>query len=262
MRSYHNKVVWITGASSGIGASLAKAFASLGATCVLSSRNEKQLDWVRNQLVHPGRHLVLPLDLTASDTFPDAVGNVLSAFGRIDILVNNGGVSQRSLAAETSLAVDHQLMEVNFFGPVALTKAVLPSLRKSEGQIIVISSIAGKFGFFLRSTYAAAKHALHGFFESLALEEEGKVRVTIACPGKINTPISMSALNEKGERHNAMDDNQSTGMDVDVCAHKIIRAARKNRREVLIGKKEIIPVYLKRYCPALFWRIIRKQKAV
>ncbi|NBV07658.1 MAG: SDR family oxidoreductase [Flavobacteriia bacterium] len=262
MRSYHNKVVWITGASSGIGEAMAREFANQGAILVLAARNVQKLNQIKDSLPNAEVHTVISLDLTDLSKVDALVSSVIDQVGRVDVLVNNGGISQRSLVGETPLEVDRKIMEVNFFGAVGLTKALLPSLREVKGQIIVISSISGKFGFFLRSTYAAAKHALHGFFESLALEEEGKVRVTIACPGKINTPISMSALNEKGERHNAMDDNQSTGMDVDVCAHKIIRAARKNRREVLIGKKEIIPVYLKRYFPALFWRIIRNQKAV
>ncbi|MBM3425329.1 MAG: SDR family NAD(P)-dependent oxidoreductase, partial [Bacteroidetes bacterium] len=143
-----------------------------------------------------------------------------------------------------------------------LTKALLPALRASKGQIIVISSISGKFGFFLRSAYAASKHALHGFFESLALEEEANgISVTMVCPGKINTPISISALNAQGQQHSAMDHNQETGMPAEECARQIVLAARKNKPEVLIGNKEIIAVYLKRFVPSLFRKIIRKQKA-
>ncbi|NDB35500.1 MAG: SDR family NAD(P)-dependent oxidoreductase [Flavobacteriia bacterium] len=142
-------------------------------------------------------------------------------------------------------------------------QALLPSLREVKGQIVVISSISGKFGFFLRSAYAASKHALHGFFESLALEEASHgITVTMVCPGKIKTPISLSALNAQGERHNAMDQNQETGMPAEDCARRIVQAARKNRPEVFIGKKEILAVYLKRYVPWLFRRIIREQKAM
>ena len=152
-------------------------------------------------------------------------------------------------------------MEVNYFGAVALTKAVLPVMQKQQsGHIVAISSIAGKFGFYWRSAYAAAKHALQGFFESLYLEEaKNNIHVTLVFPGKINTPISMSAINEKGEAHDEMDHNQETGMSAELCAQKIIRAIDKKKQEVLIGNKEIWAVYIKRYCPWLFWRIIKKQ---
>ena len=154
-------------------------------------------------------------------------------------------------------------MEINYFGTVALTKAVLPVMQKQQsGHIVAISSIAGKFGFYLRSAYSASKHALQGFFESLLLEEEkNNIKVTIAYPGKINTDISMSALNSKGETHGKMDHNQETGMPVEVCVSKLIRAIEKNKKSVLIGNKEIKAVTIKRYFPGLFWKIIRKQSA-
>jgi len=141
-----------------------------------------------------------------------------------------------------------------------LTKTVLPALRKSKGQIVVISSIAGKFGFFLRSSYSASKHALHGYYESLALEEESNgVSVTMVCPGKINTPISTNALAADGNKHGSMDHNQETGMPVSICVIQLLKAVAKQKREVLIGNKEIKAVTLKRLLPRLFWRVIRKQ---
>jgi len=263
MRSYHNKVVWITGASSGIGEALAKEFAQKGACLVLSARNVERLQALQASLPNAQQHVVCPLDLSDLSGIQETVAQVLAQTGRVDILVNNGGISQRSLVGETPLEVDRKIMEVNFFGAVGLTKALLPSLREVKGQIVVISSISGKFGFFLRSAYAASKHALHGFFESLALVEKANgINVTMVCPGKIKTPISLSALNAQGERHNAMDQNQETGMPAEECARRIVRAASKNRPEVFIGKKEIIAVYLKRYVPWLFRRIIREQKAM
>ena len=153
-------------------------------------------------------------------------------------------------------------MEVNFFGNKKKKKKVLPKLRESKGQVLVISSIAGKFGFFLRSSYSASKHALHGYYESLALEEEEHgISVTIACPGKINTPISTNALDAKGEKHGQMDHNQETGMAVEECTTQLLRAVAGRKREVLIGNKEIKAVTLKRFFPLLFWKIIRKQSA-
>ena len=262
MRSYHNKVVWITGASSGIGEAMAREFANQGAILVLAARNVEKLNQLRDTLPNGEIHTVVSLDLTDLSKVDAVVSSVINQVGRVDVLVNNGGISQRSLVGETPLEVDRKIMEVNFFGAVGLTKALLPALRETHGQIIVISSISGKFGFFLRSAYAASKHALHGFFESLALEEEAHgIDVTIVCPGKINTPISISALNAQGERHNKMDHNLETGMSAEECARQIVRAARKNKPEVLIGNKEILAVYLKRFVPSIFRKIIRKQKA-
>jgi short-subunit dehydrogenase len=133
---------------------------------------------------------------------------------------------------------------------------------QKSGHIIVISSISGKFGFFLRSAYSASKHALHGFYESLLLEEESNgIKVTIACPGKINTPISMNALTGEGTSHGVMDHNQETGMSAEECVKQLFQAASRNKKEVLIGNKEILAVKIKRLFPSLFWKIIRKQSA-
>lgn len=258
------KVAWITGASSGIGAEIATQLNELGVNVVLSSRNEPKLNDLKVKLKYPDRAFVLAFDLGAGTSFSHEVQQVLDKFGRIDYLFNNGGLSQRGEAAETSIEIDRQIMEVNYFGTVALTKAVLPVMQKQQsGHIIAISSIAGKFGFFLRSAYSASKHALQGFFESVLLEEEkNKIKVTIAYPGKINTEISKSALNSAGEAHGVMDHNQETGMSVETCVKKLLRAVQKNKKSVLIGNKEIYAVYIKRFFPKLFWKIIRKQKAV
>lgn len=258
------KIVWITGASSGIGAESARQFNQLGAFVVLSARNKAKLEEVQQSLSHPEKSEIVLLDLEKSDEFDVLAQKVQKKHQRIDILLNNGGLSQRGEAADTSLEVDRRIMEINYFGTVALTKAVLPIMRvQKSGHIIVISSIAGKFGFFLRSAYAASKHALQGFFESVLLEEEKNgIQVTIAYPGKINTDISKSALNESGNKHGVMDHNQETGMSAEKCVAEIIKAVKKNKKSVLIGGKEIYAVYLKCYLPRLFWKIIKKQKAV
>ncbi len=261
--TYQNKVIWITGASSGIGKALAEQLAKEGARLVLSARNETTLKELQQSLPHPENHLVLPLDLEDSKDFESKVKTVVDRMGGIDVLVNNGGMSQRSEAHETPMEVDRRIMEVNYFGNIALAKAVLPYFQKQQsGHFLVISSIAGKFGFFLRSAYSASKHALHGFYESLMLEEEkNNIKVTIACPGKINTNISVNALNQSGEKHGEMDHNQATGMPAEECARQLIAAVSKNKREVLIGNKEIKAVTLKRFLPKLFWKVIRKQSA-
>lgn len=263
MEKTASKVAWITGASSGIGEELAKQLAATDFSLVLSARNTAKLEVLRNSLPHPENHMVLPLDLEHSGNAAELANQVVSRFGKIDYLYNIGGLSQRAEAGSTPIEVDRKIMEVNYFGTVALTKAVLPFMRKQQsGHIVVISSIAGKFGFYLRSAYSASKHALHGFFESLMLEEaKNHIYVTIACPGKINTPISLSALNEKGESHGVMDHNQATGMPVEECVKILISAVDKQKKEILIGNKEIKAVTVKRFFPRLFWKIIARQSA-
>ncbi len=260
--SLNGKVVWITGASSGIGEALAYAFAARGASLILSARNEQRLGEVRKKCTSPNSHFVLPLDLELSGDFDSFTRAVLHEYGRIDVLINNGGISQRSLAAETNMETVRRIMETDFFGAVALTKAVLPSmLERSSGHIVVISSLMGKFSTPLRSAYAAAKHALHGFFNSLRTEVRDRgVNVTIVCPGFIRTSISINALCADGSCHGVMDDAQAAGMPVSACADRIIEAMEKGRDEVLIGGKEVIGVYLNRFVPGLFNRIIAKTK--
>ncbi|MFA5574551.1 MAG: SDR family oxidoreductase [Brumimicrobium sp.] len=263
MTNFQNKTVWITGASSGIGKELAIQLSKAGANIVLSARNEKALIELKQNLSNSDMHFVLPLDLSKNQHFDNLAQQVFEKFQSIDYLFNSGGISQRAEASETNIEVDRRIMEVNYFGNIALTKAVLPYMQKQKnGHIIVTSSIAGKFGFFLRSAYSASKAALHGFYESLLLEEEkNNIKVTIVCPGKINTPISESALTADGTPHGVMDHNQETGMSVEECVQKMIRAVEKNKKEVLIGNKEILAVKIKRFSPWLFWKIIRKQKA-
>lgn len=263
MKNFADKVIWITGASAGIGAELARQLDKQGARLVLSARNEERLNELKSSLTRASEHLVLPLDLANSDNFCLLVQQVIDATGLIDLLINNGGLSQRATASETVMNVERAIMEVNYFGNIALTKAVLPVMQQQKnGHILVISSIAGKFGFFLRSAYAASKHALLGYYESLALEEEkNNIRITIACPGKINTDISRNALDGSGEKHGKMDHNQSTGMAVGVCVKQLLLAVQKEKREVIIGGRETKAVWIKRFFPCLFWRIIRKQKA-
>lgn len=263
MNYFENKVVWVTGASSGIGYELAKQLADVNAQVILSARSTEKLEEIKTTLKNSERHMVLPLDLENLSNAAELAKTIVDTYGRIDFLFNNGGISQRSEAAATSLEIDRRIMEVNYFGNIALTKAVLPYMQgQKSGHIVVISSIAGKFGFFLRSAYSASKHALHGFYESLRLEEEKhNIHVTIACPGKINTDISVNALNSAGEKHGEMDHNQAAGMSAQECVRRLLSAVQKGKREVLIGNKEIKAVTLKRWFPNLFWKIIRKQSA-
>ena len=237
-KSFNKKVVWIVGASSGIGAEIAMQINTAGGIVILSARNESKLKAVQKKLPHPENVLLLSLDLEDQSNFSEKADKIIALYGRIDYLFNNGGLSQRGEASQTPIEVDRRIMEINYFGNIALTKAVLPIMQKQQmGHIVVISSIAGKFGFFLRSAYAASKHALQGFYESVLLEEEkNNIAVTIAYPGKINTEISKSALNSDGDAHGVMDHNQETGMPVAVCVKKLLKAVTKKKKSILLMK--------------------------
>jgi dehydrogenase/reductase SDR family protein 7B len=256
---FANQVVWITGASSGIGEALALAFAREGARLVLSSRRPAELERVRRACVRPQDHMVLPLDLMQGATFSAAVAEVLARCGHVDVLVNNGGVSQRALATDADESVERQLMEVDYFAPVALTKAVLPAMRaRRSGHIVVVSSVMGYIGTPGRSTYAAAKHALHGYFDSLRAEIwREKIKITLACPGYVRTAVSDNALGPRGERHGRTDGTHMDGISPERCAAAIVRGVARGREEVYVGGKEVAAIYLKRFVPWLFSRGVR-----
>lgn len=263
MALLNDKVVWITGASSGIGEALTYAFAKENARLILSARRIEELQRVKANCELPDDNiLLLPFDLSDTSNIDIHTQKVTNKYGRIDFLVNNGGISQRSYTKDTPVDIDRKVMEVNFFGTIALTKSVLPyMLKQQNGHIIVISSISGKFGFFLRSAYCASKHALHGFFESLRMETyNDNIKVLMVCPGKIKTNISINAITEMGTKNNIMDKSQEEGMPAEECARKILQAIRKEKEEVFIGGKELSAVLVKRFFPRLFSKLIRKIK--
>jgi len=259
-----NKTVWITGASSGIGEQLAYSCVKRGARVILSSNEIGKLEKVRERCTEKGGEcFVYALDLSDEQQLEKVADEILNQFNTIDLLINNGGISQRSTALETNPEVERKIMEINFFGAVALTRKVIPVMVKNGGgNIAVTSSITGKFGYKLRSSYSASKHALHGYFESLGLElNEKNIFITIACPGRVKTEISMSALLKDGLKYGKMDEGQQGGISAKKCSEKYIRAIEKNKREVLIGGKELIMVYIKRYIPFLFYKIAARIKA-
>lgn len=257
-----NKVVWITGASSGIGEALVYACNEQGAKLIISGRNRDELFRVKNNCKDQINVHVLSFDLAASETLIDKANDALRIYGYIDILINSGGISQRSLAMATDLATEQRLMQVNYWGTVILSKAVLPQmLSRGEGHIVCISSLVGKFGTRFRSAYSASKHALHGYFDSLRIEiEQPNVHVLMVCPGFIKTNVTLNALTANGSAQGTMDDAQANGMDPAVCAKEIIKAIAAKKEEVYIGGKEIKGVLLKRFFPRLFAKIIRKAK--
>lgn len=263
MGRMNGRVVWITGASSGIGRALAVSCRSAGAHLVLSSRRAEELARVEASLppCEGAGTLVLPLDVSDTAAFPAAVQKVLERFGKVDVLVNNAGISQRSLVVDTPLDVDRRIMEVNFFGPVALTKALLPHMVSAGGaRIVVVSSISGKFGYHLRSAYAASKHALHGFFESLRMELHDRgIRVTMVCPGRIRTDISLHALRADGTEHRQMDEGQLRGRTAEDCAERILKGILRDEEEVFFGGREMAALQIKRFLPGLFSRMMRNR---
>jgi short-subunit dehydrogenase len=268
MAYFTNKVIWITGASSGIGEALVYTLAhKKGVKLILSSRRKEELERVKGNCppsVHANLR-VLPLDLAQSDTLKLEVEAAVQFFGQVDILINNGGISQRSLAKDTLLSVDRQVMEIDYFGTIALTKYLLPYfLKRKAGHFVTVSSVMGIIGTPYRSGYSAAKHALHGFFDSLRAElwKEGKsIYVTLICPGWIHTNVTINALTGDGSKLNKMDKTTEHGLTPQLCAEKIIQAIQKRREEVYIGgMKEVFGVYLKRFFPVMFSRAVRKMK--
>ena len=260
MVSFEGKIIWITGASSGIGEALAYEWSKLGARLILSARRESELERVKAACTNHECCTVAPLDLSRQEDIEEVADRMLKQFGVIDILVNNGGVSQRSLLIETNVSVDRHIMEVDYFSGVILAKKLLPAMvAKGIGHIIAVSSIVGLFGFPLRSAYSAAKHAMHGFYETAWAELHTKgIRVTVVCPGRILTSVSLNALTKDGAPHGEMDHGQANGITAGTCARKIIKAVRKNKKEVYIGKKDLLMIYFKRYIPRLYYLLVSK----
>ncbi|MEP7197859.1 MAG: SDR family oxidoreductase [Saprospiraceae bacterium] len=257
---YSNKIIWITGASSGIGRALAIELSSRNATVLLSSRNREELKITQSLLSFPENSYVLQMDMTNSNEIKTAFEEVISKYGKVDVLINNAGLSQRSKILDTNFEVYRKLMEVNYFGTIYLSKLILPEMiKQGSGQIIVLSSLAGKLGASLRSGYSAAKHALHGFFDCLRVEhQKDKIKVNIVCPGFTKTNIARNAMNESGQTNSKKDTEIENGMDPNLLAIKILNVAEANKFESYFGGKEKFAVLLKRFFPKLLHRILVK----
>lgn len=258
MTCIKDKNIWITGASSGIGKALALACAKQGGYPILTARNAETLGEIQRDCLKFTSHCwIFPSDLSDLENIEPLFNSVIDSCGHIDILVNNAGRSQRSLCIETPFEHDETIMRLNFFSVVKLSKLVLKHMHaKKNGHIIAIGSITGKFGFPMRSAYAASKHALQGFFESLQCElAHESIRIGIIHPGRIQTNISLHALTHSGESHGKMDDGQNHGMKAEICAEKIINAIIRNKKETLIGNKELLMVHIRRFLPWLYYRL-------
>lgn len=263
MSYFTNKVVWITGATSGIGRALAKSIAPEGAILVLSARRKELLLEVSEECTSLGAVChTIPVDVTDHAGIEAAKEEIITKYSKVDVLINNAGISQRGYVKDTIMEVDRKIMEVNYFGNIAMTKAVLSHMMgRNSGQIVVISSFVGHFGFKTRSSYAASKHALHGFYDSLYIEnQKTNIKVNIICPGRINTNISLHSLEGNGKEHGVMDDYQAEGMTADAFAKRALRAIKADKRVANIGKMDTLMIYFKKFLPWLFYAITKRIK--
>ncbi len=256
------KVIWITGASSGIGEELTYQLNASGNTLILSARRIKELESVKQKCKYPENCSILPLDLTDFESLDDITKSAWQIHGYIDILINNGGVSQRSLIVETKFEVYQQMIDINYLGTIKLSKSILPYfISKKSGHFVTITSVMGKYASPFRSGYCGAKHALHGFFDALRMEhEKDNLNVTLICPGFVQTNVTKNALTGDGNTLGKEDQATKNGMSVKKCAEKIINAIQREKFEIYIGGKEKYAVYVKRFFPKLLHKMVLKNK--
>ena len=275
---YRGKVIWITGASSGIGEALAHALHKKGAKLILSARRVDELERVKSECLRgdtgteatgteatgtkPAQNsiVILPLDLSQPETFAEKTTQAINAFGHVDMLINNGGMGQRAKAIEAHMDTIRRVMEVNFFGTVGLTQAIAPHMmQRGQGSIVVISSVMGKIGTAWRSTYAASKHALHGFFDSMRHEvSEQGIEITLVCPGFVSTDITKHALLADGSTFGKIGRGQMDGMPADQFAETMLAKLGRGKKEIFIGGKEVYAVYLKRISQNLLDFVLKR----
>ncbi|MCQ2111078.1 MAG: SDR family oxidoreductase [Bacteroidaceae bacterium] len=266
MKKFQDKVVWITGSSSGIGEATAYHFAAEGARLILTALEADLLEKVAARCKELGapNAAPLPFDLSLKDQVAELADKAWNVFGHIDIFYNNAGISQRAKTCDTEMRVINKVMDINYFAPVIMTKVILPRMiARGGGQLVATTSINGRFGFPLRCAYSSSKHALYGFFETIQAEYyNDNIRVTLVCPGRVQTRISFYALEKDGKQHAKMDAGQAAGCTPDQAGKKIVRAVYRKKREVLVGKTELLMVYIKRFFPGLCAYIARSIKAM
>ncbi len=254
------KTIWITGASSGIGMALAREFSSDAGRLILSARRTEILQELASELQEYCPIDVIPLDLADTARHADVVAKV-GQISPVDILIHNAGISQRSLASETTLEVDRRIFEVNYFGTISITKQILPDLIARRSQIVVITSLVGKIASKYRSSYAASKHALHGFFDSVRCEHDDTLTVTLIMPGFVHTEMSINALNAQGDKHGIMDDRTARGLRPEAFAQKARKAIQSDELEIAIGGSETSAIILRRLLPKrVFHHLLTRAK--
>jgi short-subunit dehydrogenase len=258
---FSGKTFWITGAASGMGKSVAIALAAYNTRLIISDRDAEGLKATESEIEKQGSTCRTEvLDMADSESIFNTVKKVLNDGEIVSGLYQFAGISQRSLVVETPIENDRKIMEINFFGVVALTKALLPHMiENGGGQFAAASSLVGKFGFPYRSAYSASKHALHGFFETVLAENyKNNIRISILIGGRIQTNISKFAINKDGNEHGKMDAGQANGISPEKAAQQILKGLRKDRREIPVGGGELLILKIKRFLPGLHAKIVRK----
>ena len=260
--TFTDKVIWITGASSGIGKALALELSTNNCKLILSARRGEVLNEVKKQCSSNHNIEVLPFDLADYQNMQEICKEAINYFSKIDILINNGGISQRSLIIDTDISVDKKLMEIDYLGTVALTKALLPHfILNKSGHFVTVTSLMGKFSSPYRSAYCGAKHALHGFFDALRMEhQKDNIKVTIICPGFVNTNIARNALTGDGSTQKQQDEATEQGLSTNVFVKRMIKAIKKEKFEAYIGRGETKGIYLKRFFPKLLHKMVMKSQ--
>jgi dehydrogenase/reductase SDR family protein 7B len=234
---FANKTAWVTGASSGIGEALAKGLAERGAALILSGRRLDALEAVAAAVSTPT--FILPFEATDLDALPDMVEKAIAWRGGVDLLINNAGVSQRSLALDTDFEVYRRIMEIDYFGPVRLTGLILPHMvERRSGHLAVLSSVAGKVGVPLRTGYCSAKHAVVGYFDALRaeVEEAYGLGVSVITPGSVSTQIAVNAFAGDGAKFGGADANIENGMPVDQAAKIMLDGIAAGQREIPVAE--------------------------
>ncbi|XP_030591237.1 dehydrogenase/reductase SDR family member 7B [Archocentrus centrarchus] len=273
--SVRGAVVVITGASSGLGKECARVFHAAGARLVLCGRDAARLQQVVQELTassaNTQKQIYTPctvvFDLAKTDTVESAAEEILKCYGQVDVLINNAGISYRGNILETHVSVQRDVMETNYFGPIALTQAVLPSMvRRRSGHVVAISSVQGKIAIPYRSAYAASKHATQAYFDCLRAEiEHYGIPVTVISPGYIRTNLSVNAVTGDGSKYGVLDKTTATGWDPVDVAQEVLKAVRQQSKDVVLaGPLPTMAIYLRTLWPALFFKLMssraRKEK--
>ena len=255
------RTVWISGATSGIGKAVAEACHQRGDRLILSARKSGDLDRLRAAL-GAADALLAPFDLGHTDGLSDLVSRIWKEASGVDVVVHSGGISQRSRLIDTDPAVDRRMMEVNYFGTLAFTRALLPHMiAAGGGHFAVVTSLMGLFSAPMRSGYAGAKHAMHGWFEALRAEHHSNgIRVTLVSPGFVRTAISLNALTADGTPQGTMDEATDQGISAERCAAAILHGIDRNQALVTPGKKEVLGYWLSRFAPGILRRVARNAK--
>jgi dehydrogenase/reductase SDR family member 7B len=257
------KTFWITGAASGMGRSLAIEMASQKVRLIISDRDQDGLNQTATEIEAKGSFAVIEiLDMSDSKAIFETANRLIEEGEIISGLYQFAGISQRSLVAETPLENDRKIMEINFFGVIALTKAILPHMiNNGGGQLAVTSSLVGKFGFPYRSAYSASKHAIHGFFESLLAENsKNNIKVSILIPGRVQTNISRFAITKDGKEHGKLDDGQANGISAEKAAKLILSGLKREKKEIWVGGSEMLMLHIRKFLPRLYYYLATRIK--